>query len=155
MHKPQVYIDLSGWSPKYFPPQLVQYANTQLKHKMLFGSDYPLDHAGPLARRFRAGRIQAGRAAADPQGERGEAPEAAGLNETQTTDGFSFRVTRRHQCAPGVGSKLPARAATAGRLGFCRRSAGSVCTVQIPDNASVEFVERAFSFAKERSPLAL
>jgi len=41
MHKPQVYIDLSGWSPKYFPPQLVQHANTQLKHKMLFGSDYP------------------------------------------------------------------------------------------------------------------
>ena len=41
-HKPQVYIDLSGWSPKYFPPQLVQYANTQLKRKMLFGTDYPL-----------------------------------------------------------------------------------------------------------------
>jgi len=42
LHKPQVYIDLSGWSPKYFPPILVQYANTLLKHKMLFGSDYPL-----------------------------------------------------------------------------------------------------------------
>ena len=42
MHKPNVYIDLSGWSPKYFPPQLVQYANHQLKHKMLFGSDFPL-----------------------------------------------------------------------------------------------------------------
>lgn len=42
LHKPQVYIDLSGWSPKYFPPQLVQYANTQLKHKILFGTDYPL-----------------------------------------------------------------------------------------------------------------
>jgi hypothetical protein len=42
MHKPNVYIDLSGWSPKYFPPQLVQYANAQLKHKMLFGSDFPL-----------------------------------------------------------------------------------------------------------------
>jgi hypothetical protein len=42
LHKPNVYIDLSGWSPKYFPPQLVQYANTQLKRKMLFGSDYPL-----------------------------------------------------------------------------------------------------------------
>jgi predicted TIM-barrel fold metal-dependent hydrolase len=42
LHKPQVYIDLSGWSPKYFPPQLVQFANTQLKHKILFGSDYPL-----------------------------------------------------------------------------------------------------------------
>ncbi len=42
LHKPQVYIDLSGWSPKYFPPQLIQYANTLLKHKMLFGSDYPM-----------------------------------------------------------------------------------------------------------------
>jgi predicted TIM-barrel fold metal-dependent hydrolase len=42
LHKPQVYIDLSGWSPKYFPPQLVQFANTQLKRKVLFGTDYPL-----------------------------------------------------------------------------------------------------------------
>jgi predicted TIM-barrel fold metal-dependent hydrolase len=42
LHKPQVYIDLSGWSPKYFPANLIQYANTLLKNKMLFGSDYPL-----------------------------------------------------------------------------------------------------------------
>lgn len=42
MHKPTVHIDLSGWSPKYFPAQLVQYANTLLKHKMLYGSDYPM-----------------------------------------------------------------------------------------------------------------
>jgi len=41
-HKPQVFIDLSGWSPKYFPPILVQYANTLLKDKVLFGSDYPV-----------------------------------------------------------------------------------------------------------------
>ena len=41
-HKPNVYIDLSGWSPKYFPAILVQYANSLLKHKMLFGSDFPL-----------------------------------------------------------------------------------------------------------------
>ncbi|MGN9786438.1 amidohydrolase family protein [Nonomuraea sp. ZG12] len=41
-HKPYVYIDLSGWSPKYFPPQLVQYANTLLKDKVLFGSDFPV-----------------------------------------------------------------------------------------------------------------
>jgi predicted TIM-barrel fold metal-dependent hydrolase len=40
-HKPNVYIDMSGWSPKYFPPILVQYANSLLKHKMLFGSDWP------------------------------------------------------------------------------------------------------------------
>jgi len=42
IHKPNVYIDLSGWSPKYFPPILVRYANTLLKHKMLFGSDWPM-----------------------------------------------------------------------------------------------------------------
>jgi predicted TIM-barrel fold metal-dependent hydrolase len=40
-HKPNVYIDLSGWSPKYFPKILVQYANSILKKKMLFGSDWP------------------------------------------------------------------------------------------------------------------
>jgi uncharacterized protein len=42
LHKANVWIDLSGWSPKYFPPQLVQYANTQLRTKVLFGSDFPL-----------------------------------------------------------------------------------------------------------------
>jgi len=41
VHKPNVYIDLSGWSPKYFPENLIRYTNTQLRHKMLFGSDYP------------------------------------------------------------------------------------------------------------------
>jgi uncharacterized protein len=41
-HKPQVHIDLSGWSPKYFPPQLVHYANTLLQDKVLFGTDFPL-----------------------------------------------------------------------------------------------------------------
>ena len=41
-HKPNVYIDLSGWSPKYFPPILVRYANSLLKEKVLFGSDWPV-----------------------------------------------------------------------------------------------------------------
>ncbi|MFD0820095.1 amidohydrolase family protein [Micromonospora zhanjiangensis] len=41
-HKPLVHIDLSGWSPKYFPPQLVRYANSLLRDKVLFGSDFPL-----------------------------------------------------------------------------------------------------------------
>jgi len=42
LHKEQVYIDLSGWSPKYFPPQLVRYANTLLRDRVLFGSDFPM-----------------------------------------------------------------------------------------------------------------
>jgi predicted TIM-barrel fold metal-dependent hydrolase len=41
-HKANVHLDLSGWSPKYFPPQLVRQANSLLKHKVLFGSDYPV-----------------------------------------------------------------------------------------------------------------
>jgi uncharacterized protein len=41
-HKANVMIDLSGWSPTYFPPQLVRAANGLLKHKVMFGSDYPL-----------------------------------------------------------------------------------------------------------------
>ena len=40
-HKPNVYIDLSGWSPKYFPEILIRYSNSLLKKKMLFGSDWP------------------------------------------------------------------------------------------------------------------
>ncbi|MDR2156010.1 MAG: amidohydrolase family protein [Burkholderiaceae bacterium] len=42
MHKPNIWIDLSGWSPKYFPESLVKYSNTLLKHRVLFGSDFPL-----------------------------------------------------------------------------------------------------------------
>ena len=42
LHKANVHIDLSGWSPKYFPPSLVQYANTLLQDKVLFGSDFPV-----------------------------------------------------------------------------------------------------------------
>jgi uncharacterized protein len=41
-HKANVYIDLSGWSPKYFPPQLVKAANSMLRDKVLFGSDFPV-----------------------------------------------------------------------------------------------------------------
>jgi len=40
-HKTNFYIDLSGWAPKYFPPQLVQYANSIIQDRVLFGSDWP------------------------------------------------------------------------------------------------------------------
>jgi predicted TIM-barrel fold metal-dependent hydrolase len=41
-HKHNTWIDLSGWSPKYFPAELVLYANSILKKRVLFGSDFPL-----------------------------------------------------------------------------------------------------------------
>lgn len=44
LHKTNVFIDLSGWSPKYFPPQVVRYANGQLRDKVMFGSDFPVIH---------------------------------------------------------------------------------------------------------------
>ncbi|WP_448808241.1 amidohydrolase family protein [Agromyces bauzanensis] len=40
-HKANAWIDLSGWSPKYFAPSLVRAARTYLKHKVLFGTDFP------------------------------------------------------------------------------------------------------------------
>jgi hypothetical protein len=41
-HKANVFIDLSGWRPKYFPAELVRAAGGLLRDKVLFGSDYPL-----------------------------------------------------------------------------------------------------------------
>jgi hypothetical protein len=41
-HKPNVLIELSGWSPKYFPPILVRYCNSILRNTVMFGSDWPM-----------------------------------------------------------------------------------------------------------------
>ncbi|MCW2760843.1 MAG: 4-hydroxyphenyl-beta-ketoacyl-CoA hydrolase [Marmoricola sp.] len=41
-HKGNVYLDLSGWAPRYFPPQLVQQVNRLLPDRTLFGSDWPV-----------------------------------------------------------------------------------------------------------------
>ncbi|WP_448003144.1 amidohydrolase family protein [Agromyces bauzanensis] len=41
-HKRNTWIDLSGWSPKYFPAELVRYANSVITDRVLFGSDFPL-----------------------------------------------------------------------------------------------------------------
>jgi predicted TIM-barrel fold metal-dependent hydrolase len=42
MHKENVYIDLSGWSPKHFQPLLVTYMAKLIPQKFLFGTDYPM-----------------------------------------------------------------------------------------------------------------
>ncbi len=42
MHKGNVFVDMSGWAPRYFPPSFVHYARTLLQDKMLFGTDWPL-----------------------------------------------------------------------------------------------------------------
>ena len=77
-HKPQVYIDLSGWSPKYFPPILVQYANTLLKEQHPVRLGLPRDRPGEMGRGVRQAADQARGAAADHETERG-APAAPRL----------------------------------------------------------------------------
>jgi hypothetical protein len=41
LHKPNVYMDLSGWAPQYFSDSLKREINTRLQDKVLYGSDYP------------------------------------------------------------------------------------------------------------------
>ena len=41
LHKPNIYLDLSGWLPRYIPEALMREVNTRLREKAMFGSDYP------------------------------------------------------------------------------------------------------------------
>ncbi len=40
-HKPTIWLELSGWSPKYIPESLLRAATTELADRTLFGSDFP------------------------------------------------------------------------------------------------------------------
>jgi predicted TIM-barrel fold metal-dependent hydrolase len=42
LHKTNVWMDLSGWSPRYLPQSVVRHADTLLQDRVLFGTDYPL-----------------------------------------------------------------------------------------------------------------
>src|SRR5215472_1005887 len=41
LHKGNVFWELSGWAPKFFPTQLKTDIGGRLKDKIIFGSDYP------------------------------------------------------------------------------------------------------------------
>ena len=106
-HKPQVYIDLSGWSPKYFPPQLVQYANTPAQAQGAVRLGLPADHAGPLAGRLRETGHQGRGAAADPQGER-RSPRSA-CRDRGTEGERRHERSRHRQLAGPAGADEPRR----------------------------------------------
>ncbi len=42
IHKPNIFFDLSGWAPKYFPEALKKEIKSRLKDRVMFGSDYPI-----------------------------------------------------------------------------------------------------------------
>jgi predicted TIM-barrel fold metal-dependent hydrolase len=41
LHKGNVYWEISGWAPKYFPESLKRDIRGRLRDKVMFGSDYP------------------------------------------------------------------------------------------------------------------
>lgn len=42
LHKPNVYLDLSGWAPKYMSAEVRTHVNSRIQDKVLFGSDWPV-----------------------------------------------------------------------------------------------------------------
>ena len=42
LRNPNVFIDVSGWKPKYIPPTVLPYLNGILQDRFLFGTDYPM-----------------------------------------------------------------------------------------------------------------
>lgn len=42
LRNPNVFIDVSGWKPKYVPQSVLPYLNGLLQDRFLFGTDYPM-----------------------------------------------------------------------------------------------------------------
>ncbi|MCL4355350.1 MAG: amidohydrolase [Nitrososphaerota archaeon] len=42
LRNPNVFIDVSGWKPRYIPPSVMPYLNGILQDRFLFGTDYPM-----------------------------------------------------------------------------------------------------------------
>jgi predicted TIM-barrel fold metal-dependent hydrolase len=41
LHKTNVYIDVSGWSPKRIPPEVIRELSGRLSGQFVWGSDFP------------------------------------------------------------------------------------------------------------------
>jgi hypothetical protein len=41
LHKTNIYIDISGWAPRYIPAEVMRDMKGRLQDQFLFGSDYP------------------------------------------------------------------------------------------------------------------
>lgn len=51
-HKSNYYIDLSGWAPRYWPAEVVHYANSIINKRVLFGTDWPVLDADRWVKEF-------------------------------------------------------------------------------------------------------
>jgi predicted TIM-barrel fold metal-dependent hydrolase len=41
LHKTNIYIDISGWAPRYIPAEVIRDMKGRLQNQFVFGSDYP------------------------------------------------------------------------------------------------------------------
>ncbi len=87
-HKANVFIDLSGWSPRYFPPQLDPGRGQPAAAQGAVRLRLPGHHPRPVAGRLRGAGHQARGPPADPQGQRG-APAGPGRPRRLTAAGLA------------------------------------------------------------------
>ena len=122
-HKANVYLDLSGYSPKYFPPQLVRALGRQLRTKALFGTDYPYVQLDRWKNDFAALDLDPEPRAADLQGERAAGarprtvtpspkPSSLSLTRPVNSAGYGFDAGPRLErpaggCLPGGHRRSP------------------------------------------------
>ncbi len=52
MHKTNVWVDLSGWRPKYIPPEVKRDCRGRLNDRFVWGSDYPMLDPGRILDEF-------------------------------------------------------------------------------------------------------
>ncbi len=59
LHKANVYVDLSGWSPRYMPESIWRYSrHPALARKLLYGSDYPFISPERWLEEFRSAPVK-------------------------------------------------------------------------------------------------
>ncbi|MBS2547624.1 amidohydrolase [Catenulispora sp. NL8] len=53
LHKANVWMELHGWSPRYYPEELKREIGKRLRKKVFFAADYPMLSHGKLVREWR------------------------------------------------------------------------------------------------------
>ncbi len=94
LHKPNVFIDLSGWSPKVFLAGARAVREHAAAREGAVRFRLPADHARPLAARLRRAAYPRRGAAIDFEGERRAAPRA-GLSAAASGDAMRHSISRR------------------------------------------------------------
>ena len=99
-HKSNVFIDLSGWSPKYFPPQLVRAAGSYLVAQGAVRLGLSGDRSATVDGRLHGARAQRRGPRQDRQGQRRRRARPRSLGSAPVTRGPGTAI---HGVEPDVG----------------------------------------------------